>query len=153
MARVVVLGCIFALLAGRSGADDVTKIPSVTVSELIETFLTNEAYADEFYVGRQIEVSGKVVRISRSKYGSSETEGGDYVLELDRFSNRGLTVLLFFGSAERKQLAQVKPGQNVTLRGTCRQRAIWAEDARTGGYETSQVRVVACKLVRAEKGK
>lgn len=42
--------------------------------------MTNEAYAEEHFVGKRVEITGKVVRISVSKYGSPDRVRQDHYL-------------------------------------------------------------------------
>ncbi len=81
--------------------------------------LSGRDSADEYYVGKEVELTGKVVRISRSKYAAAENAGQDYVLELDQEkAGRGhradVDLLLFFSKADRPKLAMLKPGETVT---------------------------------------
>ena len=153
MWRASVLACAGLLLAGRPGAAAPVPEAKLTAARLAEAFLTNEAYADEHYVGKQVEMAGKVVRVSRSKYGPPAEAGREeYALGLDlegagKGAKTDLELLLFFDAKARAQLAQLKVGQRVVVRGHCDRRIIWSAEARNRERDYSEVHLRDCSLV------
>jgi hypothetical protein len=153
MWRAVVVVGLGLLVSGRGGAED--PGPKLTPAALVEAFLTNEAYADEHYAGKELELTGKVVRVSRSKYPPDPEAGQLYILELDqekagRTERVDLDLLLVFGERDRTQLAKLKPGQAVVVRGKCSTRAVWSAEARNKDKDYSQVFLRDCRLVDAK---
>jgi len=152
MRYAIVLAGVGLLLAGHSGAAPAPSEAKLTAARLVETFLTNEAYADEHYVGKEIEFTGKVARVSRSKSPASNGMGVEYVLELDlEGAGKGRTVdldlLIVFGEEDRAQLARLKPGQVVVVRGKCGRRIVWSAEVQKRERDYSQVHLSDCTLV------
>jgi hypothetical protein len=121
-------------------------------ARLADLFLTNEAAADESYVGKQVEVTGQVVRVSRSPHAPHPDTGPNYVLELDQGrAGRGepgdVRVLFNFKNESRGELAKLKPGQTVGVRGRCDQRRVWAVQPGRADREYSEVHLPDCALV------
>jgi hypothetical protein len=154
MWRAITAAGLSLLVAGggaRAGDAEVKLTPA----ELVEAFLTNEAYADENYVGKELEITGKVVRVSRAKT-PPDPEGGQlYLLELDqekagRREKVDLDLMLVFGERDRAQLAKLKPGQTVVARGRCSSRAIWSAEARNKDKDYSQIYLRDCRLVEVK---
>jgi len=152
MGHALILACSVLILAGHTGvAIRASKVP-LTAARLVKAFLTNEAYADEHYVGKEVEVVGKVTRVSQSKYPPAEPGRVEYVVELDlEDANKGVMVdldlLLFFDAKDRAQLAQLKVGQSVVIRGQCGRRYVWAGDEKKRERDYSQVHFRGCRLV------
>jgi hypothetical protein len=140
------------LLADRSGAVAPLPESKLTAARLVEVFLINEAYADEHYVNKEVELTGKVARVSHSKYSSPNRKAVEYVLELDlEGAGKGRTddveLLIFFDEKDRAQLAKLKPGQTVVVRGQCGRRIVWSAEARKRDRDYSQVHLRDCTLV------
>ena len=153
MWRAITAAGLGLVVAGGAGAKD--PEPKLTPAELVEAFLTNEAYADENYAGKELELTGKVVRVSRSKYGPEPETGQAYVLELDadkagRKETVDLDLVILFSERDRAQLAKLKPGQAVVVRGRCSDRAIWSAAARGKDKDYSQVYLRECRLVEVK---
>jgi len=136
------------------------KTTGISASVLIDTFLTNEAYADDQYTGKTLVVHGKVLRVSRSMYPKnppseigkknppSEMGNYDYVLELETTKKDRLNLLFIFTSQDRKQLAALKLGQVVTVTGECGRRIVWAASERNQSDKAySEVHIKSCKLL------
>jgi hypothetical protein len=152
MRRLLVLVGGFVLAGGIGPAADPADPPKVTAAQLVEAFLTNEAAADEQYVGKPVDVTGKVVRVSRSNWADGPAGEPGYALVLDQEkAGRGgpveLDVLFLFAAADRPALAKLKPGDVVTVRGECGSRAVWAAEVGKGGKDYSLVRVKGCRLI------
>ena len=153
MPRLITLGIISLLTAAMLRAAPVPEGP-LTPARLARDFMTNEAYAEENYVGKQIELKGKFVRVSRTKYGTPKGERDqEWVLELDQEgagkSEKGdLDLLLFFHEDDRGELAKLKPGQTVVVQGICSRRTVWSSEARGKDKDYSQVYLEKCKLVK-----
>jgi tRNA_anti-like len=152
MRRAILVTGLAVLVAGGARAKD--PAAKATPAELVEAFLTNEAYADETYVDKEVELTGKVVRVSRSK-GTGRDGGRMYVLELDagkagRTEREDLDLLFYFDESDRAQLARLKAGQTVVVRGTCGRRLTWPAEARNKDKDYSQVRVLDCRLVEVK---
>ena len=153
MRQTVVAAGLGLLLAGGASAQE--REPKLTPAALVEAFLTNEAYADEQYAGKDLDLTGKVVRVSRAKFPPDPDGGQLYVLELDqekagRTEKVDLDLLLVFGERDRRELAKLKPGQTVTVRGKCSTRAVWSAEARNKDKDYSQVFLRDCRLVDAK---
>ena len=136
-----------ALLAGNPVSDD-----RVTPARLVKDFMTNEAYAEETYVHKPVELTGQVVRVSRTKYESKNGEKA-WILELDQErAGKGekceLDLLLFFDEKERGELAKLKPGQTVVVKGICSKRIIWSAAPKAAEKDYSQVHIESCTLVK-----
>lgn len=156
MWRAVVAVGAGLVLAGQTGAQD--REPKLTPAALVEAFLTNEANADEQYAGKDLVLTGKVVRVSRAKFPPDPEQGPYYVLELDqekagRTEKVDLDLLCIFGERDRRELARLKPGQEVTVRGKCSTRAVWSAEARNKDKDYSQVYLRDCRLVDARDPK
>jgi hypothetical protein len=150
----VVIGVVVVLTAPIPAADP-AAVPKVTAVKLVETYRTNEAFADENYAGKQIEVTGKVARISRSPHYSKAkgTGEGMYLLEFEvegagKDAKLQVELLMFFDEKDRAALAKLKPGQTIQVRGECRDsRVRWAASPPDRLTEYSEVHVRKCALV------
>jgi hypothetical protein len=145
------------LLAGLSGGAapvpvvDATKPPLVSPKRLIEMFLSNEAFADDRYTDKVINMRGKVVRISRNFY-----HDGEYLLHFDlegagQNSKLRMDLVISFSEKERKALATLNPGDVATVQGRCSRRALRSGDLQIGQNEFSLVYLRDCTLVPKEK--
>ncbi|HKB05325.1 MAG TPA: hypothetical protein VKD90_24085 [Gemmataceae bacterium] len=153
MWRMITAAGLGLVVAGGAGAKD--PEPKLTPAELVDAFLTNEAFADENYAGKELELTGKVVRVTRSKYGPDPEAGQAYVLELDtdkagRKESVDLDLVIFFPERDRAQLAKLKPGQTVVVRGRCSTRAIWSAEARGKDKDYSQVYLRESRLMEVK---
>jgi hypothetical protein len=157
MCKVVVLVCVCFLLGDASLGKEPAAVPKLGVVRLAEIFLTNEADADENYVGKEMQVSGRVVRVSRSESGRVSVKDEDrYVLELDlENANRGgaveIDIRFFFDGKHRAQLARLKPGQSVIVRGTCGSPKVWSADAKKREADYMRVELRNCTLVATSR--
>ena len=130
MCRMMLSGLLFWPVAVLAG--DPVAVPKVTASKLVEAFMTNEAFADESYSTREIEITGKVARIYKPDHGTANVgTGGDmYVLEFDvgdvgKGSKYDLSLLIFFKEKDRAELAKLRPGQSIGVRWKCSRRVIY----------------------------
>ena len=153
MSRILVLASAFVLLFGRAPAADPAPVQKVSAVKLVEAFMTNEAYADENFVDKQVELTGKVARISRSKYGgTSRGESAPYILELDLGGAESgkkidLDLLISFEPKQRAQLAKLKPGDAIIIRGECGKRFVWSAKEGSRDKDYSQVWLKNCTFV------
>ena len=153
MWRAITVASLGLVVTGGTVAKD--PEPKLTPAELVEAFLTNEAFADENYAGKELELTGKVVRVTRSKYGPDADGARAYLLELDtdkagRKESVDLDLVIFFDDRDRGQLAKLKPGQTVVVRGRCSTRAIWSAEARGKDKDYSQVYLRESRLVEVK---
>jgi hypothetical protein len=96
--------------AGKDNPPDAPPI-GVTAEQLAEDYDGNVVAADTKYKGKLLEVTGKVVRVVR-------TRPGKITVELD--DEAGSTVDCDFQETDGKaQLVAVKVGEEVVIRGTC----------------------------------
>jgi hypothetical protein len=128
----------------------------VKAADLASAYRTNEAFADENYTGNDVEVSGTVHRVRRSPYGEPNKESG-YVVVMPSAPNgdpADMPLLLFFDARHRKQLAALRPGQAITVRGRCLGLRVWSGEPK-GKKDYTEVWVTACTLLEAapEAGK
>ena len=148
---VFVIG-LAMFVVGQAGSGAPALQPKLTPAKVLDTFMTNEAYADEHYVGKELELTGIVVRSSRNRYASPEHPENYYVLELDQdTAGRGekldLDLLFYFGMDDRKQLSDLKPGQTVVIRGKCSQRNIWSRADAKRDKDYGVVKLEDCAIV------
>jgi hypothetical protein len=140
MCRASAIACLGLLLASRTGAQEAP--PKLAATDLVAAFMTNEAHADEHYAGKVVEVTGILARVSRSKHPPQHPGPEDYVVELlTGDAGHGdkvvLELLLAFDASARKQLAELKPRQTITVRGECSKRILWAAPYRSGEKDYS----------------
>jgi tRNA_anti-like len=115
-AVVCLLGSFFALaLPGATWAQD-ADVVKVTPQELEHVFATNAALADQKYVGHEIEVTGKVTQVTSETAGRGKGRT-TYELRLPRTGYVSLSAL--FDASQRDELAKLKAGDSVTIRGRC----------------------------------
>jgi hypothetical protein len=154
---------LVVLLAAVAPGADAPKPPAaapalkVTAVKLGNAYRTNEALAEETYSGKDVEVTGTVLRITKSKQPSLHRAGGtDYavVLVSDPAARAKLPVVCFFPGTERKQLVDLRPGQQATIRGRCLDRMVWSVKPGHGhDDDISEVWVAECKLLPAARPK
>ena len=150
MGRAIFL-VVVCLLTHPASAADPAPAPKVTAVKLVETFMTNEALADESYSGKEVEITGKVARIYRPDHGDNPPED-KYVLEFEvgdagKGVRYDLYLLVFFDEKCRAELAKLKPGQTIRVRGECSQRGIWQLEPRNPAKHHSEVVVRKTQLV------
>jgi hypothetical protein len=126
MRAAFLMACAGLFGLGVLRADEKAAPVRVTMAELVETYLTNVARAEEYYQHKRVEVTGKMKRV---RWGdrSSEQRGWyiqhDYVMDLDvdvGQARKGKASLeLHFDHDQRKKLADLKVGQQVTVVGEC----------------------------------
>ena len=148
MWRALVLLALCASQGGHTPAADPAPPPPVTAVKLVETFITNEALADEKYVGKEVEITGKLSRIYRPDKGTSR----GYVLEFEigdagKGVRYDLNLLVHFDESDRAALAKLKLGQNVRVRGECSRRIIYQLEPRNPAKCYSEVEVRKALLV------
>jgi hypothetical protein len=157
MCKSVALLCVCFLLGGATLGKEAAAVPKLSVDKLAEIFLTNEADADENYVGKEMQVSGRVVRVSKSESGRILIKDDDrYVLELElehavKGTNVELDIRFFFDGKHQAQLARLKPGQSVIVRGTCGSPKVWPGEARKHEPDYMKVELRKCTLVTTSR--
>jgi hypothetical protein len=129
------------LLAPCPAADE---RPRVTAPQLVETFYSNAAAVEEYYLEKEIIVTGKFRWVTRDHSPQTVDIEKDsfYAMEMDLESagkSTGLTLVLVFDQSHRKKLADLKQKDYVTVSGTCK---------RSGRSVT--IEVVDCKLVASK---
>jgi RNA polymerase sigma factor (sigma-70 family) len=123
--------------------------------EISDAYLFNEALGDEKFTGKQVAVTGHPYRIMRSA--SSRTRGERavaYDVLFPGIQERGTQIPLLFhfvGDEARKQLANVKRGQQLTIEGLCEGRRMIS---LKGGADNQEVIYFHnCKIVNVEESK
>jgi tRNA_anti-like len=116
------LACSLLLTTSSLGGPprDDKGVPQLKAEEVSLAYQLNEAFVDEHLANRPVQISGPVVRVYRV---ASRVRKGDaqYVVVLG--SNKGLPVHCYFAEKDRKRLAALRLGEQVTVRGTCRGKA------------------------------
>lgn len=111
----VVVGVTFGFYQFYKVAPDLTKVkPSfvLTSSELYSAFETDEKSANTEYIGKVLEVSGKVAQV---EFGSIDSSLNIVLREDDQFSG----VICTFSRNMRQSAASVNIGDKVSIRGEC----------------------------------
>ena len=135
--------------ADRSVTPAADQIP-VSVDELVEVFQTNELRAEKLYVGKEFELAGHVARVVSARRGHGEQEDENrYVVEfqIKPLDLSRIAVQFYFDKAERDSLADLKPGQEVSIRGKCTRLSIYTGDYLTGGKDYVELPFRRCKVV------
>ena len=126
----------------------------VPIAQLVEVFQTNEIRAEAVYIGKEIQVSGRVSRVvkSRSGYGPPDREERRWVVELQfkPLDVSHVAVHFYFSEKDQDALADLKAGQEVVIQGTCGPLGIYAANRRNEGKEYIEVQFRNCKLVTAK---
>jgi tRNA_anti-like len=149
-------------LARLPAAADEAKKPSpytpITVQAIAAAYRYNDARVDEYLADKVIEVMGTVNGVFRIRPSAKgDKTGTRYVLELLGVQKLDVEPRLqcYFEEKARKQLAQLEPGQPVTVRGKCTGMRPLAEKAQGPEAEPSLpparpaygVVLVDCELV------
>lgn len=136
MKRVLLLVPLALLLMGADKPKTTNTAPAqkVTFQELVHAFLWNEARGDYLYVGKVLEVTGTLARVSKRE---STTTFNRYIVEMG--SRDSLTVRFVF-DLNGKQLADehlvdLYPSTELTIVGRCQ------------GKRDLEVRFEDCKVV------
>jgi hypothetical protein len=88
----------------------------IAATALARAYQINEAFADEEYTHKVLEVTGAVGRVFASAI--SDGEGGHYwVLVLETFDSP--PIHCYFPPSAQKQLAQLRCGREITFKGKC----------------------------------
>jgi hypothetical protein len=127
----------------RPGADKPDKasgdVSAKTAQQIVSTFDHNKARVEEEYLGKKIRVTGPMYRIERVSATplvaggliQKETEDDYYFLTLavdakedDKTKGSArpqveMRLFFVFPKSERKQLAELERGQEVSIEGTC----------------------------------
>ena len=133
----------------KSGKSEIESIP---FREFAQTYATNEARAEILYEGKQVTVTGTVVRVVTSRY-PSRAEGKDaYLVELkaDEPGPSTISIQFFFDKVERAKVSELRAGQEVTLQGTCDRPAVYTGDRRQKQKDNLEVPVRECNILRAK---
>jgi ribosomal protein S1 len=95
------IGLLFITIAGTLGAQESSRVISLTAQELYEAYSSNPVAAEEEYTGRRVRVTGSIRSISNNSV-TLEARG----------SFMGVT--LYFKRSERSKVARMEKGQRVT---------------------------------------
>src|SRR4051812_14778080 len=139
-AAVALLALAAALAATadspRPGADR-SAVRKVDLDELSDAFRTNDAYTDEHFTGKTLEIRGEIDQVTRTTY-----DGKDgYQMTMHAPGGGGLAVVCLFEG--RKGLVPLKPPVTITVRGLCE----GTRDYPNGG---EYIRFTRCEVVRTE---
>ena len=111
-----------------------------TSQDLVATFRTNAALADETYTDKRVAVTGQMSRIT----GTRVEDGTIYLFEMSCGPANAKYVATFrFNDDDRRQLARIKVGERVTIEGLCKGMAPVDEDGRQAVFFWE------CKLEKA----
>lgn len=126
LARPLLLLCLLPLTGCGKGGDaptpavapDAKPAVAVQVGPLEREFLENGIAANEKYRDRVLDVTGYAVMVTDHEDGRGLVSLADFFTPLpqDRTWEAGCV----FNAAEKGQLAPVKPGDKVIVRGLCR---------------------------------
>jgi hypothetical protein len=153
---VLAFGATFFLCSVVLGGDvkksGKTEIKSIPFSDFMQTCATNEARAEILYEGKQVTVTGKVVRVVTSRQASREQGKDAYLLEMkaDESTPSAVCVQFFFDRSERAKLSELQAGQEVAVQGLCGRPAIYSADRLVNRKEYVEVPVRECKVLRAK---
>jgi len=84
----------------------------VEARKLYEDYKANQLKADGLYLGKTLQVSGRVVKINKT------IMTDEYYLEIAGSSSLG-TVDVYFNSSELDKIADLNSGQTITVVGEC----------------------------------
>jgi len=113
----------------QAGAQKKAETPAVEGEEkagdILKAFETNAALFDEKYDAKRIAVTGKMLRIIKKQESTDDPKAPSklsYVLDMAcTIDDDSLAVVSFvFADKDRKQLAQLKADQVLTLEGQCK---------------------------------
>ena len=108
-------------------------------------------YKRQLYVGKEVEVTGRVARVIVSRHGSPGGDGRkqEYVVELQvrPLDVSRVTVQCSFAGAAREQLAGLKAGQEVVIRGTGGRLVVYTGDYKRGEKDYTEIPFLDCSLV------
>lgn len=126
------------MLPSFSFSDDKDAIPKVTAFKLKVAYYENEAFADETYTDKELQVTVAVGRIVKESRSVEPGKLPNYILEIP--GDSGLPVKFLFPGEERKKLSQLKGGQAVTIVAQCRGK-------KRGREGKEEIRFDKCKIV------
>jgi hypothetical protein len=135
--------CTAANLVAQEEAEDDGVI---RLDVIVGAMQQNHAAADERFVGKQLQVQGRAIRVVR--YRLNKDEPTQYILTLGASTanlNGGpiSDISFIFPNKERPGLADITPGALVVVRGTCRD-----NESSANGL---QLRFDDCRLIRILK--
>ena len=147
---LLAVACIAAV--NLAGADVAPAPIRVSASKLVETYQLNEALADELYTGKSVEVTGKLLRVRRSKYTSKGATQPDYLVEMLSEDGKSLNWPIHFvlSGEHRRRLSELKPRQPITVVGKCIGRGVWSAPPGSGKDDYSEIHFHNCALVGKE---
>ncbi|HRN34443.1 MAG TPA: hypothetical protein PLC76_02090 [Saprospiraceae bacterium] len=108
---VVAAGVWFYVNKGHEDVAGEKPELSINATELVKAFETNEQEANKQYVGKLIEVSGKIVQIDHTEDGSV-----NLLLESD---NPMSTVLCQLDPLQKQDQSGISEGREVRIKGLC----------------------------------
>jgi RNA polymerase sigma factor (sigma-70 family) len=127
----------------KAGKDGGARVGSVSADEIWQAFRANDALADEKFMGKEVRITGPVQHIKRLIEEEGRKSTLVYRLTMDAIGpggaespEPGLPLVFVFPAKERKQLAALTAGQQVTVQGTCQ------------GVEGKSVLFTDCSVVK-----
>lgn len=167
MTRVCVLGLALVLL-GAASAEEQAKEPPIPVEDLFETFRSNEARAEKLYVGKEIDIVGRILRVMKNRRVQEGKEEDYYIGYVTAPSGliqarapfnpagrgRVVRVRCYFPRTEMDNLAGLTEAQEVVIRGVCQAVPpvpLEPDDRTEATYSPSEVVLRNCKIVRVKE--
>lgn len=89
------------------------QIVSVSASKLCAAYKENEVNADNTYKNKKVEITGTVVSIGKDALNQT------YVLLSDNNQYSFLSVQCYINNSSLEQVANLKPGDSITIKGEC----------------------------------
>lgn len=108
---LAIVGFIYALSMYYKPHEDLNKSKpdyTLTYAELISQYDKNEDRADSLYLGKTVEISGKVNNIEKSE--------SDATIAMNQ---EGTMTGILFEFEDEGQLDNIQEGQEVIIRGKC----------------------------------
>jgi RNA polymerase sigma factor (sigma-70 family) len=133
------------------------ELPSKTGREITSAFQHNKARVDEDFLGKKMQVTGKMFRVDRVGLFMKETEDQHYFLtfaaepkedkkpEGPSQPETEAHIAFVFPASARKQLAELERGQLVTIEGVCE-----GKKAANGRFIEDYVLFGSCKIVKGK---
>jgi hypothetical protein len=144
------VGVLPALAAEEAGEDE----GIVKLDDIVAAAQVNHAAVDERYVGKKLQIRGRVQRVQRFR----DEKGGPvkYLVRLEGVDlnssygpDDGKFVPFVFNESERGGLADLTRGSLIVVQAICQDTGTDDETARS--VAALQLRFEECKLMRIEK--
>jgi hypothetical protein len=108
------VGCSRAPQAAAPPSEPVKPVASVSADAILVEYQQNVLAADTKYKEKYVEVKGQFARVGRGLMGDPYVQLGSGSPE------EGIGVTCYLTKAAEAEAAQLKPGAQVTMRGTCK---------------------------------